>query len=263
MSGPTLLPAVVFPLHDPQGVVLAHLSDAQGALKAAFSRAFVTISAPTREAHPERIRALAADSYYEIVPSPPDTSVGDHFLSAYARAAACSSPEQQLHLCTADRLVYALAGEHRAAFLADLQAAAPSACPILYQRSALAWSTHPPSYHAVEAMATRAGQVLFGCEYDYAWCHMAIRCATLQAILPRIRHPHDFRFLAEMVLLLRDTLVTREVDWLAWEDPYILAREAKSLRAERERDPAELEKRLGYVVPIVRTLVAYATEGET
>ncbi|MCB0110806.1 MAG: hypothetical protein KDE53_33030, partial [Caldilineaceae bacterium] len=62
-------------------------------------------------------------------------------------------------------------------------------------------------------------------------------------LLPHI-HCRDFGLLPELLLLLRDQLQTQEVDWLAWEDPFILQRDAAALRAERDSDPAETRKRL-------------------
>ena len=63
---------------------------------------------------------------------------------------------------------------------------------------------------------------------------------------------------AEMVLFLQPEIKTREVDWLAWEDPFILRRDPEELKREREASPEETQKRLGYAVPMVETMVQYA-----
>ena len=34
----------------------------------------------------------------------------------------------------------------------------------------------------------------------------------------------------EMILLLQSDIKTKEVDWLAWEDPFVLARDPEELK---------------------------------
>ena len=74
-------------------------------------------------------------------------------------------------------------------------------------------------------------------------------------ILPRIKN-RDLSMVAEIVLLLRDAIKTEDVDWLAWEDPFILERDALELKAERESSSAEIKRRLGYVLPMLQILGA-------
>ena len=50
----------------------------------------------------------------------------------------------------------------------------------------------------------------------------------------------------------------RNVDWLEWEDPFLLKRSAQDLKREREESVEETEKRLAYVLPTVQTLVRHA-----
>lgn len=63
---------------------------------------------------------------------------------------------------------------------------------------------------------------------------------------------------AEMILHLQDDIHTREVDWLAWEDPFIFERDADELKRERENNLEETQKRLSYVLPIVELLTRFA-----
>ena len=60
--------------------------------------------------------------------------------------------------------------------------------------------------------------------------------------------------LAEMTLLLRDKLLSKDVDWLAWEDPFLLSCDAAHLKIEREHSARETQKRLAYIVPTLRLL---------
>jgi hypothetical protein len=65
-----------------------------------------------------------------------------------------------------------------------------------------------------------------------------------------------------MVLGLEDELRLREVDWLAWEDPFLLGRDSVELKREREASSADVRKRLGYVVPMLQVLADFAaTDG--
>ena len=52
--------------------------------------------------------------------------------------------------------------------------------------------------------------------------------------MPFIKN-RDLSIVAEVVLLLRDEIQARDVDWLAWEDPYIYARNPAELKAERAK----------------------------
>ena len=58
--------------------------------------------------------------------------------------------------------------------------------------------------------------------------------------------------LIELLILLRPRLLTRAVDWLAWEDPFLLGREAGELRLERSQSQAETVKRLRGLLPFFR-----------
>ena len=66
---------------------------------------------------------------------------------------------------------------------------------------------------------------------------------------------------AEMILHVQADVKTREVDWLAWEDPFILGRDAGELKREREDSLAETQKRLSYVLPMVELLTKFAMVG--
>jgi hypothetical protein len=71
----------------------------------------------------------------------------------------------------------------------------------------------------------------------------------LAALLPQLRS-RDFGLLAEILLLLRPALHTQDVDWLAWEDPFIYGRDPDELRREREADTAETQKRADWNRPL-------------
>jgi hypothetical protein len=102
-------------------------------------------------------------------------------------------------------------------------------------------------------MVTLAGQWLFGVSLDFAWCHLALQAQQLGAVMPQVRRK-DISMVAEMLLPLRHQARTREVDWLAWEDPFVYGCDAEQLKRERETSLEETHKRLAYVIPMLDLL---------
>ena len=90
---------------------------------------------------------------------------------------------------------------------------------------------------------------------------MTLSAGRLARLMPGVTRS-DMSMLAEMVLGLRDELQVVEVDWLAWEDPYLLGRDAAELRREREASPGEMRKRLGYVIPMLQVLAEFGATDE-
>lgn len=247
---------LVCPLNDPYGEVLSHLEAVDPSLKAIFARAVFGVTGETRRANPDFFRRLDTDGFYHLVAAP-DAPVGEQFAFLYRQAAAFSAPDQVNHLCFIDRLVYILQSEFVSDFTAEMLAIEPENTPLLFSRSVWAWSTHPRNYYEIEHFAVQAGMALFGRALDFAWCHLAVRGQDLARIMPAVENT-DLSMLAEMVMQLMDALETRAVDWLAWEDPFLLNRDADELRAARENSPQEAQKRLGYILPMLETLLRYS-----
>jgi hypothetical protein len=249
-----LIPAIVFPFHNPDGSLFPHLQAVAPALKGAFTHACLSIPPDTRAACPGQVRLLEQDGFFRVHFVPQELPVGSHFHSLYTFAAASGPPEQVLHLCFPDRLAFALQTRHREQFLADMASLDAAATPLIFQRSPAAWQTHPRNYAAIENFITTAGELLLGRSLDFAWCHLAIQAARLAAILPAVRRA-DMSMIAEIALLCLDDIQTREVDWLEWEDPFFAAVSAGELRREREASPDETRKRLAYALPMVEEIV--------
>jgi hypothetical protein len=251
-------PIVVMPLHDPTGVLFPHLSRITPQLRALFAEAFIGVTAHTAAAQPEWLAWLKAQDFFRPLYQQPGLAVGDQFRELYVRAAAAYPPDQVLHLCFEDRLAFVLQGAHCQPFVADIQAVRPDQTPLIFHRSAAAWATHPHNYRVAEGMVTTAGELLFGQVLDFAWCHLALRASQLAAIMPGTRRP-DISVVAEMVLQLRGARIhTRDVDWLAWEDPFIEGYAPAQLKQEREASAPETHKRLAYVLPMLQLLYAAA-----
>jgi hypothetical protein len=245
-------PAIVIPLHDPQGIFLPHLEQITPVLKTIFAQAIVSLPPATRRAQPGFVQKLEADPFFECVEFI-ESPVGEHFRTLYTFAARVCPSEQVLHLCYIDRLAFALQTQYRQPFLTTIQAVTPVQTPLIFQRSPTAWATHPRNYRDLEGMVTRVGEWLFHKTLDFAWCHMAVQAGLLAEVLPYTRQP-DISMVAEIVLGLIEHAKTQEVDWLAWEDPFILNCNPQTLKTERENDPSETLKRLTYVIPMMQLL---------
>jgi hypothetical protein len=252
-------PALVFPFSDQDGTLFPHLQAILPDLKIHFERAYICPPLSTLQ-HVGQMARLQADEFFTIFPVDKVLSIGEHFAYLYQRAADTAPSDQVLHLCYLDRLAFALGGDYRDAFLTDIDALNIEDLPLIFQRSEAAWVTHPQNYHDIEGMVTTVGRYLFGTELDYAWCHLVVPAAQLREVMPLVKNT-DLSMVAEMIFYLQHHIHTRAVDWLAWEDPFILSRDAVQLKDERENSFAETQKRLSYALPMMETLTRLAQAG--
>lgn len=245
--------AIVMPMHDPTGLLFPHLTAITPQLKVLFGGAILSITPATRAQQPAWVAHYAADDFFTLYELRAAQPIGDEFVQLYSHAAALCPPDTRLHLCFIDRVAYALQSAYCAEFVADIQALQRTDGPLIFQRSAAAWQTHPRNYQAIEAMVTVIGEGYFGKALDFAWCHLVVQAGQLRTILPQVKR-HDLAILAELVLLLAPAIQTRAVDWLAWEDPFILGQDPHQLKQEREQSPAETQKRLAYALPMLQVM---------
>ena len=247
-------PAIVMPMHDPNGILFPHLRDATPFLRGAFARGYINVTAATVERQPAWAAWLDGEPFFSVTGRGDAARPGEQFAELYRHAATVCPPAQVLHLGFVDRVVYALSSEFRQAYLDDVDALKPAETPALYHRSSAAWETHPANYRMMEGMVTAVGAALLGGRsFDFAWCYMAITAGRLARLMPSITRP-DLSMLAEMVLGLHRELHIHEADWLAWEDPFLLKRDAAELKREREGSADEMRRRLAYVIPMLSVL---------
>lgn len=246
-------PAIVMPLHDPDGLVFPHVETSAPCLRDVFCRAFLGITQRTRETQTARISWLEADDFFCVVSTDSNALIGEQLLALYTRAANTCAFHQVLHLCYPDRVAFALHCGYREQFVADIQAVTDEDTPLLFQRSEAAWNTHPRNYREIEHIAIQVGELLYRKSLEFAWCHLAVQAGQLLEILPHITN-RDLSIVGEVALRLREKISTRDVDWLAWEDPFIYSCDPAHLKEEREASLGETQKRLSYVVPILRLL---------
>lgn len=245
-------PALAFPYHDPDLLLFPHLQTILPDLKAHFAHAYVCPPLATQK-QTHIMEYLRADDFFTVFPLDIDLDVGEVFAHLYQHAADAAHPEQPIHLCYLDRMAFALEGTYRASFLRDVDTVSPADLPLIFHRSPLAWQSHPQNYRDIETMVTTVGRHLFGVELDYAWCHLVVPARQLHEIIPLVKLP-NISMVAEMVYHLQADIHTREVDWLAWEDPFILGRNAAELKRERETSMEETRRRLAYALPMIEFL---------
>ncbi len=252
-------PALAFPYNDPNGMMLPHITAILADLKNHFDRAYVSSPPSTLELLRQNDLILT-DDFFTVFPVDENLLIGEHFTHLYRRAAEEAHPDQALHLCYPDRMSFALEGEYRDAFLANVDSLTINDLPLIFQRSQYAWETHPQNYRQLEGIVTAVGKNLFGKELDYGWCHIVVQAKQLREVMPLVKNP-DLSMVAEMIFYMHDTIKTRDVDWLAWEDPFIFQRDADELKQERENSLVETNKRLNYVLPMLETLTRFSTNG--
>ena len=255
----SMLPVLAFPFNDPNGTMFHHLQVVLPDLKEHFERAYICPPLSTQK-HVDHMQQLQADDFFTIFPADRNMQIGEHFAYLYQRAAEAAPPEQIVHLCYLDRLAFALEGEYRDLFLSDMDSLSTDDVPLIFQRSQNAWDTHPQNYRDLEGIVTTVGRHLFGRELDYAWCHIAACAGELREIMPRVQNP-GLSMVAEMIFYLQGNIKTREVDWLAWEDPFILSRDPLELKYEREKSLEETRKRWSYTLPMIETLTRLSANG--
>lgn len=153
-------PALVFPFNDSDGRMFQHLQSILPDLKWHFEHAYLCPPLSTLK-WVEHIRQLQADDFFTIFPMDVEMRVGEHFAYLYQHAADLAHPDQPLHLCFLDRLAFALEGEYRNSFLAEIDSLTVSDLPLIFQRSQIAWETHPQNYRDIEGMVTIVGSHLF------------------------------------------------------------------------------------------------------
>jgi len=251
-----MLPTIAFPYVDPDLQMWPHLQAILPDLKTLFRRAYICPPLNTR-CQTSLMEWLAADDFFTIFPLDRQMQIGEHFSYLYDKAARTADPDEIMHLAFIDRLSFALEGQYREQFISDVRSVTTKHLPLIFQRSMTAWQTHPKNYFEIENFVTSMGELLFGRSLDYAWCHLVVRASQLREILPKVRNP-DLSMVAEMILLLQPEIFTRNVDWLAWEDPFVISRDPEELKREREKSLEETQKRLSYAMPMVETLLQHA-----
>lgn len=253
----TLSRAALLAGHDPGGETLLALLKCTPTLKKLFQTTCLSLTIPTLTAQPELCNFFQEDEYFQVfIPQHipvGNRTVGEQFRSLYAWSLERLPADVLVHLAFPDRVAFALLTDHADAFELTVTSLEADDTPLIFHRSEAAWKTHPATYRKLEQMVSTAGEMLLGKWLDFAWAHIAVQAGRLSQALNRTRRD-DWSFVAELVLRLEPGVKTLDVDWLAWEDPFILGVDAERLRQERENDPAETRFRMSYVAGMLELL---------
>jgi hypothetical protein len=244
---------VVFPLHGE--LMIQWLNKVTPEIKGIFDKAVVSVTPMTEETQKDKLTMLAADKFFDLNYNLAGTKQGEHFVKGIRKAAELADDDDLVHLCTLDRLSVAIT-INRAEFKKDMELEKTSQTPILYERSDKAWGTHPKNYRAIEDMATIVGKRLFGVEMDYFWNDLAVKGELLSQLSANI-DPDSLKFLAQLIVPIRNQLTIKKVDWGEWEDPTFFGLDPATLKKEREESKDEDQKRMGYVLPTIEWLLWY------
>ena len=158
-------PALVFPYNDPDGIMFPRLQAILTDLKNHFERAYLSPPPSTLE-WLKPTGQILTDDFFMVFPVEEEKQIGESFSYLYQRTAETAHPDQPIHLCYLDRLSFALEGNYRDSFLADVASLSPKDLPLIFQRSDFAWETHPQNYRELEGIVTTVGKNLFGRELD-------------------------------------------------------------------------------------------------
>ncbi len=90
----SLKPAIVFPFHDPNGVMFEHLKVILPILKHTFETAYLSVPKSTQINCPTNIDWLQKDEFFKLHFLLNDPSVWEHFHSLFKFAASHANPSK-------------------------------------------------------------------------------------------------------------------------------------------------------------------------
>jgi hypothetical protein len=246
---------LAFPYHDPQGAFNDALRRHLDRLRSTFDAICIGATPPTTSENAAFLVELRAAGCL-IAENRPGTTIGDHARSALRLAVEQAGPKRPVAYLFLDRFLCAMESEHKEPFLADLARYQDRAC-MVFERSPAAWTTHPANYKEVEGMTTRLGELLFGSTVDWCPCALVLGADVSRAIIAESINP-TYAVWSEWLLLAAKsdaTIVSIEVDWLAWEDPFWARVAPKELKQAQENDPLQVVKRIQMHGPIALLMI--------
>ena len=222
-----------------------------GDLQAAFTKVCISVTPPTSKhnrAFLQHLETLGCTLFY----NQPGSTLGDHFREALRLAVPYGQP-----ICFGfiDRILYAVDSEWVQSYLDDLALYKTKPFTI-YDRSQLAWDTHPDNYREIEHMVSRMGEWLFGEYIELGLCAFVMSAETADLVVRQSTCP-AVEVLGEWVLLAIANdipITTTKVDWLAWEDPYWEKLDPGELKQAREQSWQETVKRINMMTPFMLML---------
>jgi hypothetical protein len=172
-----------------------------------------------------------------------NTNIGDHYRNAL-KIATDFPGRNDIFFGFIDRVLFALNTQYKSDFFNSINQKFEDL--VLFERSDLAWSTHPDNYRQIEQLTNKLGAFLLGKELELATCGFLIKSDLAIRLLANSTEK-TFSAGAEWIILsylLGITPKTQKVDWLSWEDPFIEGIDPVTLKTQKENDKMEVIKRL-------------------
>jgi hypothetical protein len=244
-----------FPLHDPHSIELPQLIKILPTLEEISSQIHIALTPATLKQNINAAILLKQFKSVHLVECVEGTTVGDHFMTAITSAVSVADDDSIIHICNTDRIINEI-NNHKDIFIKDLNDSV-SAPATLFIRSQKSWQTHPTNYYLAEKLLSDFSNLLFKKNLDFVWCQMSVKAFELRKIVQLLKSHgfSDLRLHAYLLYLLKDIVTLKEVDWLDWEDPYVLNIDPSKLRHEKENSIEETKKRLSYVSQIMGMLI--------
>lgn len=239
---------LAFPYHDPDGKLNDLIIKTLPVLQKLFAHICISATPKTIEQNGEFLEWL--EQYgCTVYRNPRGSTIGDHLRGSLHTAVSIAHPMDIIHYIYIDRLLFALNTDYVEAFKEHITSVTTPST--LWERSELAWSTHPQNYVEIEQAANIFGKHLLGVEIELGSCAMSLR-ADLAAKVIAGSHMTGMDAATEWILLCYSfghQPTRHQVDWLAWKDPFIEGIDDKQLKTAREQSPEETRKRLQMNAP--------------
>ncbi len=245
---------LTFLYYDPGGKYNRVFQRQLATMKSAFEKICVSIAPPTSQDNADFVRYLEEQSCV-VFDNAPGTPIGEHSHNALRLAVEQAGAQEPIFFGFLDRILFALETDWRTSFLQDIENHRTANCTI-FERSQLAWNTHPSNYREIEQMVSRTFELIHGEFVELNPCAFIMSHAAANTISGQST-TRSFAVWGEWVLLAikNDLPITRKkVDWLSWEHPYWNQVEPELLKREWETNPAETIKRIETNTPVMLLL---------
>jgi hypothetical protein len=235
---------LAFSYYDPEARLSAAFERQLDALQSTFDRVCVSVVPPTGQGN-DRLLRLLQHRGCPLCRVDPGTTIADHARAALRLAVEGADRSQHVFFGFLDRILFALETGWHDSFVRDVHTCQEAPC-LVFERSPSAWSTHPANYREIEQMASRTCELLCGQPVDLMPCALVLSLPLARAVLAQSLSLY-YEVWGEWILLAASSgapIRTRQVDWLAWEDPHWEGVPADALKRQREDDPQETIRRI-------------------
>lgn len=245
---------LTFPYHDPTGKYNEIFQKNFDTLKKLFNRVCLSATPLTSENNLNFVNILQKEGFI-VYQNNKESNIGDHFRNALKIAIDYSAGDEGIFFVFIDRILFALESNWREKFLRDLEKKDKENF-LIFERSDLAWNTHPQNYKSIENMISNLFQMLWGKYLELNPCAIIINPNVAKKILSQSVNK-TWAVWGEWILLIINNKVlikTQKVDWLSWEDPFWEEINSEELKTEREKSEEETIKRIKSNLPFLSLL---------